>query len=82
MKKVVIIVVSNPVESVFPKRLLFAKSDVHLERLLYTVYMFSNDICFTFGLNKYAKSSVVRGKVISSDDVPLSNDCYTCIGDW
>ena len=54
---------------------LFAKSDIQLERLLHTVYMFSNDVCLTFGLDKCAKSSVVRGKVVSSDDVPLSDTC-------
>ena len=54
---------------------LFAKSDIQLERLLHTVYMFSNDVCLTFGLDKCAKSSVVRGKVVSSDDVPLSDAC-------
>ena len=37
--------------------------------------MFSNDVCLTFGLDKCAKSSVVRGKVVSSDDVPLSDAC-------
>ena len=54
---------------------LFAKSDVHLERLLHNVYMFSNDVCLTFGLDKCAKSSAVRGKVVSSANVPLSDDC-------
>ena len=54
---------------------LFSKSDVQLERLLHTVYMFSKDVGLTFGLDKCAKTSVIRGKVVSSGDIPLSNDC-------
>ena len=54
---------------------LFAKTDVQLERLLHVVHMFSSDICLTFGLDKCAKSSVTRGKIVSSDDITLSDDC-------
>ena len=54
---------------------LYSKSDVQLERLLHTVYLFSKDVDLTFGLNKCAKTSVIRGKVVSSDDIPLSDDC-------
>ena len=53
----------------------FLKSDVQLERLLHTVYLFSKDVGLTFGLDKCAKTSVIRGKVVSSGDIPLSNDC-------
>jgi len=39
---------------------LFAKSDVQLERLLHNVPMFPNDMGLTFGLDKCAKTSVLR----------------------
>ena len=54
---------------------LFAKSDEHLETLFQPVHMFSSDVCFTFGLDKYAKASVCRGKIVRSNDIPLSYDC-------
>ena len=49
---------------------LFAKSDVQLERLLRTVHMFSH-VCLSFGLDKCAKCSVIRGWVVPSNDVSL-----------
>jgi len=69
---------------------LFAKSDVQLETLLRTVHMFSTDVCLAFGLDKCAKLSVVRGKVVSSGSITLSQDvdihelnvgeCYKYLG--
>ena len=50
---------------------LFAKSDAQLERLLRTVHMFSHDVCLSFGLDKCAKCSVIRGRVVPSNDVFL-----------
>ena len=50
---------------------LFAKSDAQLERLLRTVHMFSHDVCLRFGLDKCAKCSVIRGRVVPSNDVFL-----------
>ena len=54
---------------------LFSKSDVHIERLLHTVYMFSKDVGVTFRLDKCAKTSLIRGKVVSTGDILLSDDC-------
>ena len=42
---------------------LFAKSDAQLERILRTVHMFSHDVCLSFGLDKCAKCSVIRGRL-------------------
>ena len=50
---------------------LFAKCDIQLNTLLRTVHMFSCDVCLSFGLDKCARCSVSRGKVVSSDDIPL-----------
>ena len=50
---------------------LFAGSDAHLEILLRTVHMFSDDVRLTFGLDKCAKLSVLRGKLNPTGDVAL-----------
>ena len=50
---------------------LFAGSDRHLETLLRTVHMFSADVGLTFGLDKCAKLSVVRGKFKPAGDAVL-----------
>ena len=50
---------------------LYAGSDTHLETLLHTVHMFSADVGLTFGLDKCAKLSVVRGKLKPSGDAVL-----------
>ena len=50
---------------------LFAGSDIHLETLLRTVHMFSADMGLTFGLDKCAKLSVVRGKLKPAGDAVL-----------
>ena len=63
---------------------LFATSDVYLERLLHVVLMFSSDVGLTFGLDKCAKSTVIRGKIVPSDDIPLSDICsihVLCVGE-
>ena len=43
--------------------MLYTGSDTHLEALVHTVHMFSADVGLTFGLDKCAKLSVVRGKL-------------------
>jgi len=53
---------------------LFAKSKDELECLLNVVKLFSSSICMTFGLNKCATASVVRGKLVESNDVSLDVD--------
>jgi len=53
---------------------LFAKSKDELESLLNVVKLFSSSICMTFGLNKCATASVVRGKLVESNDVNLDVD--------
>ena len=53
---------------------LFAKSKTELESLLNVVQIFSNSICMSFGINKCATASVVRGKLIESSNVDLPND--------
>ena len=50
---------------------LYARSDTHLETLLCTVHMFSADVGLTFGLDKCAKLSVVRGKLKPSGEAVL-----------
>ena len=45
---------------------LFAKNDKDLEGLLSTVKQFSNDIGMEFGLDKCAKATFVKGKLIKS----------------
>ena len=50
---------------------LFTGSDRHLETLLRTVHMFSADVGLTFGLDKCAKLSVVRGKFKPAGDAVL-----------
>ena len=50
---------------------LYAGSDMHLETLLRAVHMFSADVGLTFGLDKCAKLSVVRGKLKPSGDAVL-----------
>jgi len=50
---------------------LFAGSDALLEALLHTVHMFSEDVRLTFGLDKCAKLSVLRGKLNPTGDVTL-----------
>jgi len=53
---------------------LFTKSKNELESLLNVVKLFSDSICMTFGLNKCATASVVRGKFVESNDVTLDSD--------
>ena len=53
---------------------LFAKNDQQLEGLLTTVKEFSNDICMEFGLDKCAKATFKRGKLISSAGIKLDVD--------
>ena len=50
---------------------LFAGSDAQLEVLSRTVHMFSDDVGLTFGLDKCAKLSVLRGRLNPSVDVVL-----------
>ena len=53
---------------------MFAKSRVELESLLKVVKLFSSSICMNFGLNKCATTSVMRGKLVESSDMALSDD--------
>ena len=45
---------------------LYADSEEKLEELVRTVHRFSNDICMEFGLDKCAKSTVKKGKKVTS----------------
>ena len=50
---------------------LFAKDDNNLEKMLPLVKKFSDDIGMTFGLDKFAKVSFKRGKLIRSVSLEL-----------
>ena len=50
---------------------LFAKEDSDLEGLLQTVKKFSNNISMSFGLDKCAKATVKRRKLIKETSVEL-----------
>jgi len=50
-------------------------NDLQLERLFHVVHMCSSNVCLTFRVDKCAKSSVARGKIVLSNDIPLSDDC-------
>ena len=53
---------------------LYAKNDSELEGLLHTVKKFSDDIGMSFGLDKCAKATFARGKMIKAPNVKLDND--------
>ena len=69
---------------------LFAKNDKDLEGLLTTVKQFSNDIGMEFGLDKCAKATFVKGKLIKSSCIILDietiikeldpEECYKYLG--
>ena len=46
-----------------------AKNDYELEGLLKTVKAFSDDIGITFGLDKCAKATFIRGKLRSTSSI-------------
>ena len=46
-----------------------AKNDYELEGLLKTVKAFSDDIGITFGLDKCAKATFIRGKLKSTSSI-------------
>jgi len=56
---------------------LYAKDDNNLETLLHTVHHFSNDINMTFGLDKCAKVTFKRGRLMKSTNIQL--DIHTVI---
>ena len=53
---------------------LYAKNDSDLEGLLQIVKSYSDDICMEFGLEKCAKATFKRGKLVSTSHVQLDND--------
>ena len=53
---------------------LFGKIDYELEGLLRTVKTFSDDIGMTFGLDKCAKATFIRGKLKSTGSIVLNID--------
>ena len=53
---------------------LFARNDSQLQKLLHTVKMFSDGVGLTFGLDKCARLSISRGKVVKTDDMTLHDD--------
>ena len=52
----------------------FTWIDYELEGLLRTVKTFSDDIGMTFGLDKYAKATFIRGKLKSTSSIVLDID--------
>ena len=52
---------------------LYSSNDNQLRALLETTQIFSNDIGMSFGLEKCAKISLVRGKVKNRDNIILSS---------
>jgi len=53
---------------------LFARSETQMEVLLRTVLMFSDDVGLSFGLDKCAKLSVTRGRIVPSSSMALSQE--------
>ena len=53
---------------------LYGKNDYELEGLLGTVKTFSDDIGITFGLDKCAKATFIRGKLKSTSSILLYID--------
>ena len=53
---------------------LYGKNDSELEGLLRTVKTFSDDIGMTFGLDKCAKATFIRGKLKSTSSIVLDID--------
>lgn len=53
---------------------LYARNDDELEGLLKTVKAFSDDIGMEFGLDKCAKASFKRGKLVNTDNIILDDD--------
>ena len=53
---------------------LYSSNDNQLRALLETTQIFSNDIGMSFGLEKCAKISTVRGKVKNRDNITLSSE--------
>ena len=56
---------------------LFSRNNIILESLLHTVKLFSSSICMNFGLDECATTSVVRGKLVESNNVILTKDITT-----
>ena len=52
---------------------LYSSNNNQLRALLETTQIFSNDIGMSFGLEKCAKISIVRGKVKNRDNIILSS---------
>ena len=52
---------------------LYSSNDNHLRALLETTQIFSNGIGMSFGPEKCAKISIVRGKVKNRDNIILSS---------
>ena len=50
---------------------LFGKSIDHIDSLVQTVYVFSEDIGMEFGVKKYGILVLKRGKVVKMDGVTL-----------
>jgi len=53
---------------------LYARNNNQLETLLHTVKQYSNDIRMDFGLDKCAKATFIKGKLISSNNIKLDKD--------
>ena len=53
---------------------LFARSNGQLEGLLTTVKEFRNDIAMQFGLDKCAKATFKRGKLVKTSDIQVGTN--------
>ena len=53
---------------------LYAQNDGELEGLLKTVKAFSDDIGMEFGLDKCAKATFMHGKLVTSENIDISDD--------
>ena len=53
---------------------LYARNNNQLETLLHTVKQYSQDIRMDFGLDKCAKATFIKGKLISSNNIKLNED--------
>jgi hypothetical protein len=53
---------------------LIAKSEEQFQRQIHTVKNFSDDIHMEFGLEKCAKVTLKRGKLISSQNLVIDNN--------
>ncbi|XP_064090755.1 uncharacterized protein LOC135204517 [Macrobrachium nipponense] len=58
------------------KETLFGDSEEKLEELVRTVHQFSNDTCMEFELDKCAKSTIKRGKKVTSEGIKVEKGIF------